>query len=254
MAVDAQGTITEFVEKPDDVGAVKSMAVSINHHDSFLANMGIYLFNKSALTKILSENRKADFGKEIIPDAIKNETLHAFVYNGYWRDIGTVKSFYEENLALTHSLAPLNMFNQQWQFFTHARFLPPSNIDECSVASSIVSDGAVLKGATIQHSVIGLRAKIEPGCKISDSIIMGSDYYEMPAQARVNKQRKIPNIGIGKKCTIQKAIIDKNVRIGNNVKIINKKKIMDFESDMYCIKNGIVIVTKNAVIPSGTEI
>jgi len=248
MGIDEKGRINQFIEKPKDVSRISSFYVLIDKKKCFLASMGIYLFNKQILEKILLENKKTDFGREIIPDSLSKYMINSFIYKGYWRDIGTLKTFYDENISLTQPNPPLDIFNEQWPFFSRSRFLPPARIDKSILENTLIGDGAILSGVKIKNSIIGLRSVIKSGTEIENSIIMGCDFYEN------QMAEKLPTIGIGKNCVIKKAIIDKNVRIGDNVKIINKDGIKDYEEKSYCIKDGIVIIMKNAVIASNTQI
>ena len=176
MGINDKGRINQFIEKPKDRSKITSVCVEIDKRKYFLASMGIYLFNKQVLEKILLENKKTDFGREIIPDSIGKYLIHAFVYKGYWRDIGTIKAFYEENISLTQPNAPLDIFDEQWPFFSRARFLPPARIDKCSLDNTIISDGAILEGAKIKNSIIGLRSKVDNNSEIENTIIMGADF------------------------------------------------------------------------------
>jgi glucose-1-phosphate adenylyltransferase len=208
--------------------------------------MGIYVFNKEVLTDLLSTNTMADFGKEVIPQAIGPRRAFAFIHRGYWKDIGSIKSFYEETLALTSENPPLNFFDEEWQFFTRSRFLPLSKFEgKTSVKDSIIADGAIITESSISHSVVGLRSRIDSGSNIEDSIIMGNDYYGGDL---------LPRIGIGRNCHLRRAIVDKNVRMGDNVRILNKKRLRDFENELCVIRNGVIIIPKGTVIPAGTVI
>ncbi|MBL7071474.1 MAG: glucose-1-phosphate adenylyltransferase [Candidatus Omnitrophica bacterium] len=255
MGVAEDFRINKFKEKPRDSRSVQDMAVKGKENDFFLGSMGIYLFNRDVLSDILKSNPKTDFGKEIIPDSFSGKRTYAFVYHGYWRDIGTIKSFFKENLALTDDLPPLDMFDENWLFFTRPRYLPPAKINTSNIVKSIIAEGAIiLSGARLKHTVVGLRSRISANTSLEDSIIMGSDFYETLDDIRDNQSKGIPLLGVGENCVIKNAIIDKNVRIGDRVKIINHKKVDDYDGVDYCIKEGIVIVEKNATIPPGTVI
>ncbi|MDD5680116.1 MAG: glucose-1-phosphate adenylyltransferase [Candidatus Omnitrophica bacterium] len=256
MGTDADDRINKFVEKPHNAGGVGDMVIKKDGKNFFLGSMGIYLFNKDALVDILKNNPKAgDFGREIIPSSFSAKRTYAFLFKGYWRDIGTIKSFYEENMALTEDIPPLDMFDEQWLIFSRPRYLAPSKINSSYMIKSIVAEGAiVLSNTTIKHSIIGLRSRISEGSLIEDSIIMGCDYYDTPDDVKNRQSKKIPSLGIGKNCIIKKAIIDKNVAIGDGVKILNQKKVKDFDGGNYCIRDGIVVIEKNSIIPSGTVI
>ncbi len=255
MGITGNFRINKFEEKPRDSRAVSDMMVKKDGKGFFLGSMGIYLFNRDVLVDILNTNPKSDFGKEIIPDSFSAKRTYAFVYNGYWRDMGTIKSFYNENLALTEDIPPLDMFDEDWLFFSRTRYLPPAKINASTIIKSIISEGAIIQtGAKLRHSVIGLRSRINTNSSVEDSIIMGNDYYETLDDIKYNQSKKIPLLGVGENCVVKKSIIDKNVRIGDRTRIINHRKAENYEGENYCIKDGIVIVEKNAVIPPGTVI
>jgi glucose-1-phosphate adenylyltransferase len=224
----------------------------------YIASMGIYVFKKNVLIDLLDANKEqTDFGKEIIPSAAKDYNLQAYLFKGYWEDIGTIEAFYESNLALTQQPNPaFSFYDEKAPIYTRSRYLPPSKILDCQITESIISEGCILKKCRIDHSVLGLRSRIEAGCVIEDTLVMGSDYYEPFAERESNlKKGKIP-MGIGADTTIRRAIIDKNARIGNNVTITNKEDVEYAEREElgFYIRSGIVVVLKNAVIPDGTVI
>jgi len=255
MGVGEDNRINKFTEKPKNSSAVKDMLVKKDGKKYFLASMGIYLFNRDVLIDILKKSEKTDFGREIIPDSFPHKNTRAFLFNGYWRDIGTIKSFYNENLALTNDIPPLDMFDEDWLFFTRPRYLAPAKINSSNIARSIISEGAIIQsGAKIRHSVIGLRSRVSTNSTVEDSIIMGNDFYETLDDLKYNQSRNIPSLGVGDNCVIKKAIIDKNVRIGDNSKIVNHKNQREFDGEDYCIRDGIVIIDKNAMIKAGTVI
>jgi len=254
LGVDGDLRINKFVEKPKDISEIKGLSVKVGGKEKYLGSMGIYLFNKSALMDILSKDNRADFGREIIPDVIHERDAYAHVFSGYWRDIGTIKNFYEENLSLTDPMPPLDMFEEKWQIFTRTRYLPPAKFEDSHIQNSIVAEGAIVLSATIKHSIIGLRFRVDKDSVIEDTVAMGCDYYETVDEMEKNAADNIPPLGIGKNCIIRKAIIDKDARIGNNVKIINKDGLTDHDGPNYYIRDGIVIIGKKSVIPSGTVI
>lgn len=254
MCADNKNRINNFVEKPQNEDLVKGMSIAKNNKRYYLASMGIYMFNKSTLTEILQKNNKADFGKEVIPDSFPNKTTNAYIHQGYWKDIGTIKAFYEENIALTDDEANVDFFDENWQVFTRPRYLPPAKLDGCVITRSIITEGTVLKNCKINHSVIGLRSVINDNSSIEDSIVMGADLYESQEEIKGSIKKGLPPIGINKNCIIRKAIVDKNARIGDGVKIINKNNTASAKSDNYIIEDGIVIIPKNAVIPAGAVI
>jgi glucose-1-phosphate adenylyltransferase len=248
MGVTGEYRINKFVEKPKDKKEISGCSVAMSGQDCYLASMGIYLFNKEALSELVSANSKADFGKEIIPDAVASKKTYAFAYDGYWKDIGSIRSFYEENLAFAAPEPPLNLYDENWQFFTRPRYLPLSKFLDSKIEDSSIAEGAVITKSKISRSVIGLRSIIGSDTVIEDSIIMGNDYYEDIAAYKSKK--RLP-LGIGRNCLIKKAIIDKNARIGPSVKLVNRKELDDFENEYCVIRNGIIIVPKNTVIPKG---
>ncbi len=254
MGMDKDARITRFVEKPEDISKIEDMAVKRDGKKKFLGSMGIYLFNKEALIKLLKKDKKTDFGKEIIPEVVSEGKASAFIFEGYWRDIGTIRSFYEENLALSKSIPSLDVFDESWQIFTRVRHLPPAKFEDSHIESSIVAEGAITQLANIKHSIIGLRFRVGPGSVIKDTIAMGSDYYETVDEIKEKAAKGIPPLGVGNNCRIYKAILDKNVRIGDNVEIINKEGHKNFDGPNYFIRDGIVIITKGSSMPSGTVI
>jgi glucose-1-phosphate adenylyltransferase len=246
MGIDKNKRIKSFIEKPRHRKEILGMEIETEGKQKYLASMGIYVFKKEVLVELLTSNNKADFGKEIIPDAIGSKRTFAYVHHGYWKDIGSIASFYDENMAFTQGTPPIDLFDENWPFFTRPRFLPLTKIRESVIRNSDIAEGAMISNAKIIHSIIGLRSKVNSGTVVEDSILMGNDYYDNSA--------KTPGLGIGRNCVVRKAIVDKNVRMGDNVKIINKDKLVDFENELCVIRNGIVIIPKGAVIPSGTVI
>lgn len=253
IGVNKDYRINKFIEKPKDKKEIKDIGLKVDGKDRYLASMGLYLFNKEVLFNLLRSNNKTDFGKEVIPEALASNKIKmsAFVHQSYWKDIGSISSFYEENLAFLSDNPPLNLYDEDWQFFTRPRFLPMSKIINSFIQRSDIGEGAIIEDSKINHSIIGLRSKIGSGTVIEDSIIMGNDFYEENAIKRVNSPQKPISLGIGKNCIIKKAIVDKNVRMGDNVKLINKNNLKDFENEMCVIKNGIIIIPKNTTLPSG---
>jgi len=254
MSIDNDRRIKDFIEKPQEISEIKDMAVTHDGKTFYLGSMGIYMFSKDALTDLLTKDYEVDFGKEIIPDAIQTKATYAYMFDGYWRDIGTIKTFYEENLMLTESIPPLDMFNETWQIFTRPRFLPPAKFENGSIVKSIVAEGSVILSAEIVHSIIGLRMRVGSGTTIKDTIAMGSDYYETVDQIHESIANGIPLLGVGKDCHIERAILDKSVRIGDNVKIVNEKNRDNYDGPNYFIRDGIVVISKKTIIPSGTVI
>jgi glucose-1-phosphate adenylyltransferase len=254
MKVQQDGRAIAFKEKPktEDLGDMHS--ASRPDGRDYLASMGIYVFQKRFLVDLLTKSTAADFGKDLIPQAIHNHRVTAFVFDGYWEDIGTIRSFYEANLALTEISPKFSFYDVRMPVYTHPRNLPGSKLNNCNIHQSIVTEGCIVNGSDVKHSIVGVRSRIGGGTTIKYSIIMGADYYETVEQIEENAAKKIPNIGIGNHCTIINAIIDKNVRIGDNVSIINAHNLQEKEEENYSIRDGIIVVPKGAWIRSGTVI
>jgi glucose-1-phosphate adenylyltransferase len=208
--------------------------------------MGIYLFNRDVLVRCL-ENDYFDFGKHIIPQAIKDWHVSAHIFRGYWEDIGTIRAFYEANLELTDLVPAYSFFEAESPIYTHPRFLPGSKVNGATLRQAIISDGCIISDAHLERSVIGIRSIIQSGATIRNSIIMGADYFEHDRE----RDPKLPSLGIGRSCVIDRAIIDKNARIADGVVITPEGKPSNYDGDGYFIRDGIVVVTKNAVIPAG---
>lgn len=253
MAIDKNRQITKFVEKPPLSQDITDMRVSsdIAKDERYLASMGIYIFNANILKEILETNKESDFGKHIIPASIHKYKVCADVFYGYWEDIGTIRSFWETNLALTETLPEFSFYDITAPIYTNMRFLPPSKIICCDLNHSLLSEGCVISGHRILHSIVGLRQSIGNGSVIEHSVIMGADYYEgeRPPPPGVT----IP-LGIGQDCFIRNAIIDKNARIGNGVYITPDGKPDNVTEEKYCVVDGIVVIPKHTVIPDGTHI
>src|SRR2546429_4460555 len=246
--------ITRFVEKPkeakvlDEMKMDRPLLTAIGHgadEELFQASMGIYIFNRNVLIECLN-NDLFDFGKDVIPAAIQTHSVSAFIFDGYWEDIGTIRAFYEANLDLTDLVPAYSFFESDAPIYTHPRFLPGSKINGATLRQAIISDGCIISDGHIERSVIGVRSVIQSGATIRDSIVMGADYFEFgltdPSQ---------PPIGIGRNCVIDRAIIDKNARIADGVVITPEGKPANLDADNYFIRDGIVVIPKDAVIPAG---
>jgi glucose-1-phosphate adenylyltransferase len=249
LKVESDGKITSFVEKPKDPDVQKNF-ISRPHDEErpFLGSMGIYMFKTGVLIDILTKFPDYDdFGGDIIPEAIKSLKVVGFDFDGYWEDIGTILSFYETNLKLTSQNPPFNFYDPKAPIYTRARFLPGSIVEDSKLQDVLVAEGCRIRKADIAHSIIGIRSQIAEGSVIKDSILMGADYY-MP-----KKHAEIP-IGIGKNCHIESAIIDKNVQVGDGVVIRTFPKDRDIDHELYYVRDGIVVIAKDTVIPPGTRI
>jgi glucose-1-phosphate adenylyltransferase len=263
LAINEQGKITKFAEKPktseEQAGfeAPSNLLEQIGNSESgevkFLASMGAYLFNRDVLNEFLMNTDAIDFGKQIIPQSIQEYNVQAHIFPGYWEDIGTIRAFYKAHMDFISPNPPFRFADQSHPIFTRPRFLPTSRFNGASIDRCVVADGCAIGKATIRKSIIGLRQFIGDHSTIEESVIMGADYFNPAPLAPWETKKSLP-IGIGKYCHIRRAIIDKNVRMGDNVKILNEKNIENFDGDGYVIRDGLVIIPKNAVIPSGTII
>lgn len=245
--------ITSFIEKPSaDLLPDWKSDVSDDMKQAgreYLASMGIYIFNKDVLIDLMNQPDTVDFGKEIIPQSIHTHKVTSYQYEGYWTDIGNIESFFEANLGLTDDIPKFNLYDKNNRIYTRARMLPTSKITGTELSNTVIAEGCIIHAAKIERSVIGIRSRIGKGSVISNTYLMGSDQYETLDEIAKNHVDIL--MGIGERCTIKNAIIDKNCRIGDDVQIIGGKHLEDRETDMYLIKDGIVVVKKEAVIPKG---
>jgi glucose-1-phosphate adenylyltransferase len=266
MKINDQGRVVQFSEKPkgDELKAMQVDTASLGLSPDeavrkpYIASMGIYVFKKDVLMNLLeSYPDQTDFGKEVIPGAAANHNIQAYLFDGYWEDIGTIEAFYDANLALTQQPKPaFSFYDEKAPIYTRSRYLPPTKLLDCKVSESIIGEGCILKQCNISHSVLGVRTRIEANCTIEDSLLMGLDYYEPLAERETGLlEGKIP-MGIGADSTIRRAIVDKNARIGHKVLILNKDRVEEANREElgFYIRSGIVVILKNAVIPDGTVI
>jgi len=260
MQIDDEERIKRFVEKPQDPAVLDTLRVDAGNlarlegpssDDLYLASMGIYVFNRDVLDKALS-GQHVDFGKHIIPDLIPTGRLFSYVYQGYWEDIGTIKAFFDANLDLSNEIPKFNFFDTQAPIYTHPRYLPASKIVRGYIERAMISDGCVIVDARIEHSVIGIRSRIEAGAVVKNSILMGHDDYETLGELKATQDRGVPPLGVGKNSYIERAIIDKNARIGDNVRISPEGKPENYDGPNFYIRDGIVVVPKNGIIHNGT--
>jgi glucose-1-phosphate adenylyltransferase len=262
MQMNEEHRITRFVEKPKDPALQDSLRLEREWYEKlgiederelFLASMGIYVFNRDVLRKLL-DNTLADFGKHIIPAAIETHRVFSYVFQGYWEDIGTIRSFFDANLDVTSELPRFNFFDMAAPIFTRPRFLPGSKINGAQIDHAVISDGCIINHATITQSIVGIRSLVGAGTELSRVILLGSDYYEAHESILANEKAGRPRIGVGSNSKIENAIIDKNARIGNNVVISPAGKPENADHALYYIRDGIVIIPKNGVVPHGTVI
>ena len=262
MQIDAERRITRFVEKPKDPALLDSLKLPAEWYaplgiegegELFPASMGIYVFNRDIIRRLL-DNTLTDFGKHVIPNAIQNLRVFSFVFQGYWEDIGTIRAFFDANLDVTNELPRFNFFDMAAPIFSRPRFLPASKINGAQIDHAVISDGCILNRALITHSIIGLRTIVGSGTVLNRVILLGSDYYESLESILEHQEAGKPPIGVGTNCRIENTIVDKNARIGNNVVISPAGKPDKVDHPNYYIRDGIVIIPKNGVIPHGMVI
>jgi glucose-1-phosphate adenylyltransferase len=267
MEINPERRITRFVEKPKDPAVLESFRLDPHWYpkldiegeqEYWLASMGIYVFNRDVLIKLLENPEWTDFGKHVIPQAIVSRSpeyrVFSYVFQGYWEDIGTIRSFFEANIDITSELPRFNFFDMNAPIFTRPRFLPASKINGGQIDHAVISDGCILNRATISNSIIGVRSIVGEGSRLHRVIMLGCDYYESQASILENQILGKPRIGIGQNAQIENAIIDKNARIGDNVTISPSGKPDNVDHPLYFVRDGVVIIPKNAVIPNGTVI
>lgn len=250
---DTDYRITDFSEKPKDPEVIANLVSREDERRPLLGSMGIYLFKLGVLVDLLESKAYDDFGGQLIPYAIKNNyQVFGYDFDGFWEDIGTIRSFYEANLMLTRPNPPFNFFDQDRPIYSRSRYLPGSVISNSNLEDVLLADGCCIDNALIQHSVVGLRSQIQSGVKIVDSVIMGADYYERPVM--LPGAPKPPPLGIARNCTIEGAIIDKNASLGEGVVIKPFPRGTEIITENWVVQDGIVVIPKNAIIAPGTVI
>jgi len=265
LKADSSGRITEFSEKPKgealEAMRVDTSAFGLSPEEAarrpFLASMGIYVFKYDLLTELLARDTKwVDFGKQVIPSAIECCNVQAYMFDGYWEDIGTISAFHQANLDLTATIPKFNLFDTEAPIYTRARYLPPSKVNNCHINQSIVAEGCIINRAIINRSIIGVRTRIDFGANIEDTYIMGADYFQSIEDMAEDARGDTPRIGIGEGAVIRNAIIDKNARIGAGVRLLNERGLSEAVAPdgSWHIREGIIIVPKNGVIPDGTVV
>jgi glucose-1-phosphate adenylyltransferase len=260
LKADKNNVITEFLEKPGPTRDISDFKVpqELKHDrsrgDEYLGSMGIYVFNADAMENCLN-NELTDFGKEIIPQAISKLKVNAYIFGGYWEDIGTIRSFYEANLDLATLKPRFDFYDEDNPIYTHARCLPPSKMNFSSMNQSIAAEGCIITNANITNSIVGVRTIIESGSSLNGVICMGADYYESEAQKQRNAEARLPNLGIGKGTIVKRAIIDKNACIGESCRIgVDDIPRSDGNYGHYYVVDGIIVIPKNTVLYPGTVI
>jgi glucose-1-phosphate adenylyltransferase len=258
LRLDPTGRVREFHEKPKEPEELDMLAVDEQTQaamgypapeGSLLASMGIYIFRPEVLRELLVGSTTLDFGREVIPQSLDRYRVYAYPYEGYWTDIGTIPSFHQANLDLTLPLPPLNLYDSELRIFTHPRFLPGTKVNQCFIQCSLLSEGSILSGSRVTDSIIGIRAVVREHAIVERSVIMGANVWETLPQGSSQV-----GIGIGRDCHIRNSIIDFNARIGDGCKLLNEAGVQNFDNENYCIRDGIIVVPKNAILPPGTVI
>ncbi len=262
---DDTGRVVGFVEKPQTEEQVAPARVPEQWIESrgvrcngrpYLASMGIYAFTREALLELLSARPLAtDFGKEIFPRSLQTHRVQAHLFDGYWEDLGTVKAYHEANLALAGDDPPFDFHSPEGIIFTRMRFLPASRVSGASLKQCLVSDGCVVEaGARIEHCVVGVRSRIGRNVVLRDTVLIGADRFETEAERAANRGRGVPDLGVADDCVIERAILDKDCRVGRGVRVVNQRGLSEAEGDNYVIRDGIVVIPRGSVVPDGTVI
>jgi glucose-1-phosphate adenylyltransferase len=254
LKLNNQGRIVHFEEKPkaDRLPDLVSEVPELGR--CYLASMGLYLFDRDALESALRDPQLVDFGRHVIPHLLGQMRIQAHVFRGYWEDVGSIRSFYEANLALTRPDPPFDFFDAVRPIYTHPRFLPATRVEQCSMKDVLVSEGCEILGADLERAVLGIRSSIGPRTRVRDTLVLGADWYETPEMVAEATRKGVPPIGIGAGSVIERAIIDKNARVGRDVRILNEARREQHDGEGYYIRDGIVVVPKNAVIRDGAVV
>jgi glucose-1-phosphate adenylyltransferase len=254
LKLNSQGRIVHFEEKPK-AERLPDLASDVPEHGRvYLASMGLYLFEREALEEALRDPKLVDFGRHVIPHLLGRMRIQSHVFRGYWEDVGTIRSYYEANLALARPDPPFDFFEASRPIYTHPRFLPATKIEQCSMKDVLVSEGCEILGADIERAVLGIRSSIGPRTVVRDTLVLGGDWYETPEMVADATRKGVPPIGIGAGSVIERAIIDKNARIGRDVRIRAEGRKENDDGKGWYVRDGIVVVPKNGVIPDGTVI
>jgi glucose-1-phosphate adenylyltransferase len=254
FSFDTSGQITGFEHKPPAArlaemrssAPANSPAGLLTADKPFLASMGIYVFSRDVLYDVLERSRAVDFGREVIPASIGTHRVHAYVYRGYWADVGTVASFYDANLLLTKRVPPFDFFHPRRPIYTRSRFLPAARLHNCQLDEALVAEGVYLDSCTVTSSVIGVRTAIRQGATVTRSVLLGADYYE-------DQFSDLP-LGVGPNAVLDRVIMDKNARIGEGARLVNERNVQDVDGDGYYIRSGIIVVPKNGIVKAGTVV
>ncbi len=254
LKVNRQGRITHFEEKPaaDRLPSLASEIPGLG--PAFLASMGIYAFSREALHDSLKDPSLVDFGRHVIPDSVPRHRVHAYVHRGYWEDVGTIRSYFLANLALCQPLPPFDFYEAARPVYTHPRFLPATKVEDCTIRNALLSEGSIVVGAEIERSVLGIRSRVGRGARITESLVLGADYYETLDEIERTAAQGLPPLGIGPDTVMRNAIIDKNARIGRGVRLVNEAGVEEQDGVGYFIRDRIVIVPKGGVIADGVVV
>ena len=247
LSVTEWNRVTRFAEKPQEPEPIPGKP------GAALASMGIYVFNRAVLADALA-GVETDFGKEIIPGLLGKKKLHAHIFEGYWEDIGTVRAFFEANLALANPLPPFNFFDPEAPVYTEDRYLPASKLSRCEIDHVVIGDGSIITSSTLKHCVLGARSYVGERSRLEDVVLMGADYYETDVQQQAGVARGLPPIGVGRDCEIHRAIIDKNARLGDGVRLSPVGKPDGTYAHGIIIRDGVLVVPKGGIVPGGTVI
>jgi glucose-1-phosphate adenylyltransferase len=254
LKMDGSGRIVHFDEKPPRDRLPALVSELPGGGTGYLASMGIYIFRRGVLEEAVSNPQLVDFGRHVIPDAVPRQRVQAHVYRGYWEDVGTIQSYFQANLALCDPIPPFDFYDAARPVYTHPRFLPASKLEGCNIHGALISEGCIMHGAEIDRAVVGIRSRIGHKVRIKNSLLIGADYYETIDEMHATEARGVPPVGVGSNTVIENAIIDKNARIGRNVRILNEAGVKEHDGDGYYIREGIVIVPKNGVVTDGKTI
>lgn len=256
---DRNGQIASFEEKPNadrlaEIGRSIPPGSAFPGHDDhkpFVASMGIYVFSRDVLLDILKENQSIDFGKEIIPASLQSCKVNAYLYSGYWADVGTILSFYESNIMLTQDQPPFRFYDPRKPIYTRPRFLAASRVIDSKIDHAMIAEGTYINRCSIEHSIVGIRTKIDVGAKVTRSVLLGADYYEEDAG---DPEQSDTPLGVGVDSVLDRVILDKNARIGRGVRLVNERAVEHEDGAFYAIRNGIIVIPKGAVVPDGAVV
>jgi len=254
LKVDGNGRIVHFEEKPGPERLPDLESEIPGHGKVYLASMGIYLFNREALETAVADPELVDFGRHVIPWAIDEMRVQAYFFKGYWEDVGTIASYYQSNLDLCEEIPSFDFYDAKRPVYTHPRFLPPNKVEDCTLRRALISEGCIVMGAEIERSVIGIRSRVGRGARVRESLVLGADYYESLKEIDKTKAEGVPPLGIGEDAVIERAIVDKNARVGRGVRLVNEAGVKEADGEGYYVRDGIVIIPKGGIVPDGTII